>query len=85
MEREIARLLPQILLGMFIVGVLLFLLSLQQLRRRRTGAYWRLRRRAAERGGKLFLVEQQKRVLRVCRSDAICHWSNWLHIEQRIV
>jgi hypothetical protein len=56
MEREIVRLLPQILLGMFILGVLLFLLSLQQLRRRRTGAYWRLRRRAAERGGKLFLV-----------------------------
>jgi len=56
MEHEIVRLLPQILIGMFIVGVLLLLLSLQQLRRRRTGAYWRLRRRAGERGGKLFLL-----------------------------
>ena len=56
MEREIVRLLPYILLGTFILGVLLFLLSLQQLQRRRTGAYWRARRQAGERGGKLFLV-----------------------------
>jgi hypothetical protein len=56
MEREIARLLPSILLGMFILGVLLFLLALHQLRVRRTGAYWRLRRRAGDRGGRLFLL-----------------------------
>ena len=38
------RLLPYILGGMFLLGVLLFLLSLHQLRLRRTGAYWRMRR-----------------------------------------
>ncbi|MBI1259155.1 MAG: hypothetical protein GC204_16925 [Chloroflexi bacterium] len=56
MEREIIRLLPYIVLGTLVVGVLLFLLSLQQLQRRRTGAYWRVRRQAGERGGKLFLA-----------------------------
>ncbi len=56
MEREIARLLPYILGGMFIAGLLLFLLALHQLRLRRTGAYWRLRRKAGERGGRLFLI-----------------------------
>src|SRR5215212_7555331 len=56
MEREIARLLPYLLIGMFVLGLLTFLISLQQLRRRRTGAYWRLRRRAGDRGGKLFLL-----------------------------
>lgn len=56
MEREIARLLPYILVGMFVLGALLFLLAQHQLRLRRTGAYWRLRRRAGERGGRLFLL-----------------------------
>ena len=56
MEREIVRLLPYILIGMFVLGVLLFLLTQHQLRLRRTGAYWRLRRRAGERGGRLFLL-----------------------------
>lgn len=56
MERELVRLLPYLLGGMFIMGVLLFLLSLHQLRVRRTGSYWLLRRRAGERGGRLFLL-----------------------------
>ncbi|MCC6804951.1 MAG: hypothetical protein IT319_18865 [Anaerolineae bacterium] len=50
------RLLPYILGGIFVLGVLLFLYALHQLRLRRTGAYWRLRRRAGDRGGKLFVL-----------------------------
>ncbi len=56
MEREIARWLPYILGGMFVLGVLLFLLALQQLRLRRTGRHWRSRRRAGDRGGRLFVI-----------------------------
>lgn len=56
MEREIFRVLPYILVGMFGMGVLLFLLSMIQLRRRRTGAYWRLRRQAGDLGGRLFIL-----------------------------
>ena len=56
MERELWRLLPYILGGMFLLGVLSFLLALHQLRVRRRGAYWLLRRRAGERGGRLFLL-----------------------------
>jgi hypothetical protein len=41
---------------MFVLGVLLFLLSLYLLRLRRTGSYWLLRRRAGDRGGRLFLI-----------------------------
>lgn len=56
MERELVRLLPYVLVGTFVLGVLLFLLSLYLLRLRRTGSYWLLRRRAGDRGGRLFLV-----------------------------
>jgi hypothetical protein len=56
MERELVRLLPYVLVGMFVLGVLLFLLSLYLLRLRRTGSYWLLRRRAGDRGGRLFLA-----------------------------
>jgi hypothetical protein len=56
MERELVRLLPYVLVGMFVLGVLLFLLSLYLLRLRRTGSYWLLRRRAGDRGGRLFLI-----------------------------
>ncbi len=56
MEREFARILPYLLVGMFLLGVLTLLVALQQLRLRRTGAYWLLRRRAGERGGRLFLI-----------------------------
>jgi hypothetical protein len=56
MTRIFASLLPYIIAGLFILALLLFLLSLQQLRRGRTGPYWRLRRAAGQRGGQLFLL-----------------------------
>lgn len=56
MEREFWRVIPYILGGAFGLGALLFLLSLLLLRRRRTGAYWRVRRKAGDRGGRLFVV-----------------------------
>ena len=40
---------------MFALGFLALLISLQQLRRGRTGPYWRIRRAAGQRGGQLFL------------------------------
>jgi hypothetical protein len=51
----LASLLPYIIIGMFAVAAVAFLLSLQQLRRGRTGPYWRIRRAAGQRGGQLFL------------------------------
>ena len=56
MERELVRWLPYILIGLFVIGLLLFLFALYQLRLRRTGSYWRLRRRAGDRGGRLFVL-----------------------------
>lgn len=56
MERELVQLLPYILGSMFALGVLLYLLAMQQLRKRRTGSYWRMRRQAGERGGRLFVL-----------------------------
>ncbi len=56
MERQLVRALPYIFGGTFALGVLLFLISLYLLRLRRTGSYWRMRRRAGERGGRLFLL-----------------------------
>jgi hypothetical protein len=56
MTELLAPLLPYIILGLFVLAVLLLLLSLQQLRRGRTGPYWRLRRAAGQRGGQLFLL-----------------------------
>lgn len=53
--RLLASLLPYIIIGLFALGVLTFLISLQQLRRGRTGPYWRIRRAAGQRGGQLFL------------------------------
>lgn len=55
-ETDFLSQLPYILGGMFALGVLLFLLAMHQLRRRRTGSYWRVRRAAGERGGRLFLL-----------------------------
>jgi hypothetical protein len=56
MTRLLVTLLPYIIVGLYVVGLILFLLSLQQLRRGRTGPYWRLRRAAGQRGGQLFLL-----------------------------
>ena len=56
MDQDFISLLPYILGGMFALGVLLFLLAMHQIRKRRTGSYWRVRRRAGERGGRLFLL-----------------------------
>jgi hypothetical protein len=52
----LASLLPQIIIGLLVLAAVLFLISLQQLRRGRTGPYWRLRRTAGQRGGQLFLA-----------------------------
>ncbi|HLY27027.1 MAG TPA: hypothetical protein VKQ72_11855 [Aggregatilineales bacterium] len=46
---------PFIAIGVFILGALLFLLSLRYLRKGRTDAYWRARRTAGQRGWQLFL------------------------------
>ncbi len=54
--RELATFLSYIIVGLFIVALLLFVLAVQQLRRGRKGPYWRLRRRASQRGGILFLA-----------------------------
>src|SRR5687767_7826705 len=52
----IATLIPYLIVGLLVLAVLLFLVSLQQLRRGRRGHYWRLRRQAGLRGGRLFLL-----------------------------
>ncbi len=54
--RLLATVLPYLIIGMLAVALVLFMLALQQLRRGRTGPYWRLRRQAGERGGQLFLL-----------------------------
>ncbi len=56
MIEALASLLPYIIAALIGLAALLFLLSLQQLRRGRTGPYWRLRRAAGQRGGQLFLI-----------------------------
>lgn len=54
--QQIATFLSYLIVGLFIVALLLFVLSLQQLRRGRKGPYWRLRRQASQRGGAMFLA-----------------------------
>lgn len=54
--QQIATFLTYLIVGLFIVALLLFLLSIQQLRRGRKGPYWRLRRQASQRGGVMFLA-----------------------------
>src|SRR5690349_24894871 len=56
MTKLLVSLLPYIIIGLYVIAVLAFVLSLQQLRRGRTGPYWRLRRTAGQRGGQLFLL-----------------------------
>jgi outer membrane biosynthesis protein TonB len=53
---ELARFIPHLVVGMFILAFILFLLAIQQLRLGRKGPYWRLRREAGQRGGQLFLI-----------------------------
>ncbi|RMF76429.1 MAG: hypothetical protein D6737_20200, partial [Chloroflexi bacterium] len=53
--RDIIDVFPQVIGGLLAVALLLFLISLQQLRVGRTGSYWRQRRNAGTRGGRLFL------------------------------
>ncbi len=54
--QQIATLLTYIIIGLFALTCLLFLLALQQLHRGRRGPYWRLRRQAGQRGGKLLIT-----------------------------
>lgn len=54
--RLLATLLPYVIVGMLLLALVLFVMSLQQLHRGRTGPYWRLRRQAGQRGGQLFLL-----------------------------
>jgi hypothetical protein len=54
--QQIATLIPYVIVGVFLLALLLFVLALQQLRRGRRGPYWRIRRRASQRGGILFLI-----------------------------
>lgn len=54
--QQIINALPVILIIMGAVSLVLFVLALQQLRRGRTGPYWRARRNAGQRGGRLFLA-----------------------------
>lgn len=68
MEREFWRVIPYILGGAFGLGALLFALSLLLLRRRRTGAYWRARRQAGDRGGRLFVASSLLMLLSVVAS-----------------
>jgi hypothetical protein len=56
MTRTLASILPYIILALLILGFFTFVVSLQQLRRGRTGPYWRIRRAAGQRGGQLFLL-----------------------------
>jgi hypothetical protein len=56
MTKLLASLLPYIIIGLIILAAFMFVLALQQLRRGRTGEYWRIRRAAGQRGGQLFLL-----------------------------
>ncbi len=55
MTELITNLLPYLIGGLVMVAAVLLLIALQQLRRGRTGPYWRIRRTAGQRGGQLFL------------------------------
>lgn len=54
--QQIAAFLSYVIIGLFIVALILFTLSIQQLRRGRKGPYWRIRRQASQRGGVMFLA-----------------------------
>ncbi len=54
--QQIATFLSYLIIGLFVLALILFLLSFQQLRRGRKGPYWRIRRQASQRGGVMFLA-----------------------------
>jgi len=56
MARQLATLIPYFVGGLLIAATLMFALSLHQLWRGRTGPYWRFRRQASQRGGRLFIA-----------------------------
>jgi hypothetical protein len=56
MARQLAILIPYIVGGLLVVAALLFALSIHQLWRGRTGPYWRFRRQASQRGGRMFIA-----------------------------
>jgi len=56
MARLLSIPLIQIVGILFLVSLVLFLVSLQQLRRARRGPYWRARRVAGDRGGRLLII-----------------------------
>jgi hypothetical protein len=56
MIQQITDILPTLIIAMLVVALLLFMVALQQLYLGRTGSYWRLRRTAGQRGGRLFLL-----------------------------
>lgn len=53
--RELAAILPYIILVLLILAGLLLVAAVYLLRRGRTGPYWRIRREAGQRGGQLLL------------------------------
>jgi hypothetical protein len=56
MERELFDLILRIMAVIFLVGAALFAAALVLLRIGRKGSYWRLRRRAAQNGGRLLIL-----------------------------
>ncbi len=53
---QLSTAIPYAIGGLIAFGLVLFVLSLIQLRRGRTGPYWRARRQASTRGGRLLLT-----------------------------
>ncbi len=56
MIEQLTDLLPSFIVAMLVIALVLFIMALQQLHLGRTGSYWRLRRTAGQRGGRLFLL-----------------------------
>lgn len=54
--QQLSEWIPYVVGGLLALALVLFLLSLHQLRRGRKGPYWRIRRQAGQRGGVLFLI-----------------------------
>lgn len=54
--QQMTTAIPYVIGGLFALGLVLFVLALHQLRRGRIGPYWRARRQASTRGGRLLLT-----------------------------